>query len=353
MTAHASDTLRCAVIGLGMGRNHARRYHEDPDATLVAVADLDESRLADWEPTVGEGHTYTDYKQMLREEKPDIVSIGLPNFLHKPVTLDCLEAGAHVLCEKPMAMNVAEAREMKAAAEAAGKTLGIHLSTRFGAKQRAMKDLADAGAIGEAYHAYTHWTRRDGMPGFGGWFGQKDLSGGGPLIDLGVHRIDLAMWLMGEPTPVTVSGQTHSQIGVKRAKEQGKKYDVEDFAAGFVRFSNGASLVFEASWAGMQEHKESLYTRVMGSKGALVTTTAPPDWNNVPATFIHRVNGMLLESAIDVPGDRYKNSVSEFVAAIKEGRPYLATPDDGIRIQQVLDGLYASAREGKEINVEL
>lgn len=343
--------VRCAVIGLGMGKGHAKGFAECPDSKLVAVADLNVKRLDQFKDQVGKGHCYTDYKQMLKREKPDVVGVALPNFLHAPVTIDALRAGAHVLCEKPMAMNVGQARKMMTAARQARRTLGINLSYRFTPQARALKDLACNGALGHVYHAYTSWTRRDGFPGFGGWFGQQKLSGGGPLIDLGVHRLDMAMWLMGSPTPVTVSGTAHYDFGVPRARKEKKAFDVEDFACGFIRFDNGASLVFEISWGGHQADPEEMCTMVMGTEGTVVHRNEGGGYNFVAEYFTEQ-NGHKLTSKVGPGRNAQGNAYAEFVKAVKSGKPFLATAEDGLRVQQVLDGLYASAKLKREVKVK-
>lgn len=345
-----SSKVRCAVIGLGMGRNHCKFFNESEEAELVAVADLDEARHEPWLPVVGSEHCYRDYKEMLCEVAPDVVGIALPNFLHAPVTIDALEAGCHVLCEKPMAMNVEEALRMRDAADRAGRQLGINLSYRFSPQARALKNLADNDYLGRAYHAFTRWTRLDGMPGFGGWFGQKELSGGGPLIDLGVHRLDLAMWLMGGPTPVTVSGVAHHEIGVPKAKQEGAKFDVEDFAGGFVRFSNGATMLFEVSWAGFQREAEMMATRVMGTEGTLIHRNTDGGYT-FTAECIRRESGQMLKSTVMAPSRDFRNPYAEFVHCVKQEKPFLAGPEDGLRIQRILDALYASAEQGREIEI--
>jgi len=338
------------VIGLGVGSAHAKAYSECPDARLAAVVDADPKRLEKWSEKVPKEHCYTDYREMLKAEKPDLVSVALPNFLHAPVTIAALKAGAHVLCEKPMAMNVRQAEAMLAAARKARRKLGLNLSFRFTPQARALRELVEDGALGEVYHAYTCWTRRDGFPGFGGWFGQKERSGGGPLIDLGVHRLDLAMWLMGGPRPVTVSGQAHYRIGLPRAKAQGKLFDVEDFAAGFVRFDTGASLVFEASWGGHQADPEEMCTQVLGTQGGLIHRNEGGGYNFV-AEYHSERRGHKLAARVSPSRAVQSNPYAEMVRAVLEDRRPLADGEDGLRVQRVLDGLYKSAASGREVRV--
>ena len=350
-TTTAGATVRCAVIGLGMGRGHANGYVNADDAQLVAVADVNEDRLGAWADTVGQDHCFTDYKQMLRDAKPDLVSVALPNFLHAQVTTDALEAGAHVLCEKPMAMNLDEAQRMADAADRAKRKLGINLSFRANPAAQALKELASDGFLGEPYHAATQWTRRDGMPGFGGWFGQKDKSGGGPLIDLGVHRIDLALWLMGGPNVEAVSGITHHRVGPPRAEAQGKRFDVEDFATGIIRLEGGGSLVLEASWAGHQTQREVMRTAVTGTDGALVHRNDDRGYEFV-GEYATQQHGHKLTGRIDQPRGDLLGPYAAMVRAVAQDTAPMADARDGLRIQRVLDGLYESARTGKEVRFD-
>jgi predicted dehydrogenase len=345
-----NEIIRCAVIGLGVGASHVKGYTETPEAKLVAIVDTDPKRLEKHAETVGKDNCFTDYKTMLKTVQPDLVSVALPNFLHAPVSIDCLKAGAHVLCEKPMAMNIGEARKMIAVAKSARRKLGINLSYRFSAAARALKEMADGGFLGQPYHALTFWTRRDGFPGFGSWFGQKKLSGGGPLIDLGVHRIDLAMWLMGNPEPVAVSGMTHHHIGVPRGKASNKLFDVEDLSAGFVRFKNGASLLFEISWGGHQAEPERMSTTVMGTKGTLIHRNEGGGYNFVGEYFTTFGTTKLNGRVAGAEGQS-RSSMASMVESISTGAPLVASAEDGLRIQRVLDGLYKSAQMGKEVRV--
>jgi len=345
-----ASPLRLSIIGLGLGSMFVRLLKDYPQAKITSLVDLDEKRLAAAEAELGYPVArYADYPQMLRETKPDLVFVCLPNVLHKQVTIDCLEAGCGVLCEKPMAMTVAECQEMKAVAERTGSWLGIDLSYRFDPTSLACKALVESGALGEIYHGYTTWRRRDGFPGFGGWFGQKKLSGGGPLIDLGVHRIDLAMWLMGDVKPVTVSGTAHAKLGVPRPQAAGKAFDVEDLAAGIIRFDGGQSLVFEASWAGHEEDAEPMATRLMGTQGGLTQRNTGEGYD-ARAFYTTAVEGHATVAEI-FPKAEAKHAVQYAVDALAAGKPFMASADDGIRIQQVLDGLYESATTGREVTL--
>lgn len=340
--------VRCAIIGLRMGSFHLASYLKNPRADVVGLVDLDPEQLAQCAPKAPSARTFTDYREMLHETKPDLVSIALPNALHLPVALDCMKAGADVLCEKPMSVNLEGALKMQAEAERLGQTIYMNLSQRFGSFNRAAKAITDSGALGEIYHGFTSWSRRNGIPGFGGWFGQKDLSGGGPLIDLGVHRLDMAMWLMGTPKPISVSGCTHSRRGIPQARAEGKKFDVEDFATGFIRFDNDASLLFEISWAGYQKDHERQSLRLVGTKAGLEAEPGPKGWE---LTLSHDLAGQQLVSRMLPPAGPEPYSCEVLVDCILDEKPFPATARDGMRMQIILDALYESAATGREIRI--
>ncbi|MCC5839525.1 MAG: Gfo/Idh/MocA family oxidoreductase [Opitutales bacterium] len=344
-----SSKIRIAIIGMGMGRFHLQHYLKSPFAEVVALVDLDAGRLADVHKLAPQSQTFSNHKEMLRAVKPDLVSVALPNVLHESVSVDCLEAGAHVLCEKPMSMNVASALRMRDAAEKAKRQLYINFSQRFSPFSQTARRLVDEGSLGPLYHAYVQWTRRDGMPNFGGWFGQKSASGGGPLIDLGVHRLDLVLWLMGKVKPVTVSGVTHHRIGVPRAKVQGKSFDVEDFATGLVRLDNGASIAFEVSWANYQIRHEEQSLRLQGETGAI--EGGPGVHGDYTLHYCHHTAGTHMVSVPVRPGPEI-TSYEEVARCLASGDAFPSTAQDGIRLQIILDALYESARQGREILVE-
>lgn len=343
---------RVGVIGLGMGRYHVGGYREHPNAEVVAVADVNKHCLEE----VGGNQLqvekrYTDPEEMLAKEKFDVVSVATPNCFHKPYTLAALKAGCHVLCEKPMALNVAEAREMVAAAKKARKRLMINFSYRFTAESQALKKKVDTGILGDVYYARTIWHRRRGIPGFGGHNCQKKMSGGGPLIDLGVHRIDLALWLMGYRKPQWVMGSAYDPIAGSMAKATKAKFDVEDLAAGLIRFQDGSTLAIEASWAGNIAERELMETRLWGTKGGLVQRNRNEDyvWE---AEIYTEEDGVLWDTRMHQPAPAAHNSYYHFVDAILNDTPHIATGDEGMIVQELLDAIYLSAKTGKPVEVK-
>ncbi|MDD5697339.1 MAG: Gfo/Idh/MocA family oxidoreductase [Victivallaceae bacterium] len=343
--------LKVAVIGLGMGRVHIDGYRQHEHAEIVAVADLNRELLDRVGTELKIGKRYTDPLEMLAKVKPDVVSIAVPNKFHRPLAIAALEAGAQVLCEKPMAMNTAEAEEMLAAARKTGNRLGINFSFRFTPQSFAMKRLVEAGELGGIYFARTVWQRRRGLPGFGGWFGQKALSGGGPLIDLGVHRLDLALWLMDYPQPEWVMGSTYNHLAAELAAKEGRKFDVEDFACGLIKFKNGATLELEASWAGNIRERELMSTRLLGTKGGLYQYNLDEGYEFQVECYQEK-NGCHYDLRLHPPVAECKNAYYSFIDALIKDKPFSVSPEQGVTVMKLLDALYQSASTGKPVKIK-
>ena len=344
------NPLRVGVIGLGIGRKHIEGYRSHPGCEVVALCDLDENRLSTMAEEFRIPGKYRDTKAMFAEAKLDVVSICTPNSLHRPLAEEAFAAGCHVLCEKPIATSTADGEAMIAAAEAAGKRLGINFSFRFTAQAAALKARVDAGDLGEIYYGRTLWLRRRGVPGWGGWFGQKKMAGGGPLIDLGVHRLDLALWLMGYPEPAWVLGQTWNGITGEQMKDTGTKFDVEDFAAGTIRFQTGQMLSLEASWAGNQRQNERMETRLYGTRGGLVQENVGEGYD-FRAELTSERGGALWDETLHEPAPVPPPSMWEFVEAIREEKPHPAPGREGLIVQRLLDALYESAATGAPVRI--
>jgi predicted dehydrogenase len=348
--SEAVKKLRVGVIGLGMGRYHIKGWQEHPQVDVVALADPDAARLDKVGAEFGVPGRYASAEAMLAAEALDVVSVCTPNKFHKDLTLAALAAGCHVLCEKPMAMNAAEGRAMLDAAHAAGKRLMINFSYRFSAASRALKAQVDAGLFGDFYYGRSVWHRRRGMPGFGGWFGTKALAGGGPLIDLGVHRLDLALWLMGYPRPTWVLGSTYNPIASALAQKAAKTFDVEDLAAGFIRFENGATLALEASWAANIQEAELMETRLLGTQAGLLQKNLHEGYTFEAQVFTE-VNGAPVNMQLCPPTAEAKSAMFDYAQAILDGQPHPAGGEQGLVVMQILDALYESARTGAPVNI--
>ena len=348
--ASAGRRLRVGVIGLGMGRAHIDGWRQHAQVDVVAIADTDPQRLAQ----VGDSHAiaarHSDALALLATEALDVVSICVPNKFHLPLTLAAIDAGCHVLCEKPMALSAAEGRQMLDAAQAAGKRLMINFSYRFSAQSRALKAQVDAGFFGDFYFGRSVWHRRRGMPGFGGWFGQKALAGGGPLIDLGVHRLDLALWLMGYPQPTWVMGSTYDPIARAAAARSGKAFDVEDLAAAFIRFDNGASLVLEASWAAHIREAELMETRLLGTRAGLLQHNLGEGYD-FDAHLFYEQDGAQYDLRLHPTGAVGLSAMHDYAQAILTNQPHPAPGEQGLVVMQILDAIYDSARRGEPVKL--
>ncbi len=344
------SNLRVGVIGLGMGRNHVREFGNHPQCDVVAISDLSQERLDEQGNEYGVETRYTNPEEMIAGEGLDIVCIATPNMFHKPLALAAFNAGAHVLCEKPMAMNAEEAREMLAASKAANKRLMINFSFRFTPQSWQLKKEVETGILGDIYYARTEWLRRRGLPGFGGWFGQKALSGGGPLIDLGVHRLDLALWLMGYPKPTWVMASTRNAIASKLAEKEDCTFDVEDFATAMIKFENGATLDLSASWASHIKERERMRTRLLGTEGGLIQRNRGEGYEFQAELYIDR-NGSHYNMQPHGAPPGVASPMAHFADCIINDRPHTATGEEGLLVMEILDAVYASAEKGEPVRI--
>lgn len=343
-------TIRVGVIGLGMGRHHARQYEACPQADLVALCDVDEARLAEYTKLYPRATAYSRYEEMFESARLDAVSVALPNYLHDSVSIAALDAGLHVLCEKPMATSAARARAMLEAARRSGRKLMIHLNYRYTPAAQFLKRYVDEGGLGRLYYARTRWLRARGVPKPGGWFSRKELSGGGPVIDLGVHRLDLALWLMGYPRAVTVSASTYGLVGARFARQMGVAYDVEDLATALIRLDNGVTLNLEASWAGGTDLREDMHTAIYGDEGAAIHRNVGEGYE-FEAVCLREAGGTLTQ----VSPRHYPpcpSAVEDFVRCIVEDCDVDARPEHGHELMRIIDAIYRSADEGCEVRLD-
>lgn len=347
---------RVALIGNGgiCKGAHVPLYLEDDRVEVAAVCDIIEERAQFLKDKYfPNADVYTDYKELLKDESIDSVDICTPNYLHSIIAVAAFEAGKHVFCEKPDAVSVSEAERMRAAAEKAGKTLMVMRNNRFVDASVYMKKYIERGEMGEIYCGRCGWQRRRGIPGKGGWFTTKAQSGGGPLIDLGVHLIDLSIWLMGNPTPVAVSGNTYckfadsdlsdsvnSDFGDKKAEGT---FDVEDLAMGMIRFDNGAVLQIEFSWASNVK-QEKRFVELRGTKAGM-------SWVNGVAEIYTEMDGQLVD--ITAPNCReshgHYNNLRHFYDVVIDGAQPIFEPQQGINMIKILSAIYESAKTGKEV----
>ena len=352
-----SNTLSAGVVGLGWaGRTHIESYLELDAVHVVAVADLDSERRSQAAQDYAIPNTYADYEELVGREDLDIVSIATPNYLHAPVSIAALNGGKHVLCEKPLARSSAEARSMVEAAERAGRVLKVAFNHRARPDVEVLKRQIDAGNLGQIYHAKAYWLRRSGIPGLGSWFTNKDMAGGGPLLDLGVHVLDMALYLMGEPEAVTVSAATFAALGPQgrgsgstTKMQVGSSFEVEDLATALIRFADGAALALETSWASYRRSEDEYGVALYGTEGGAEINVARSRRGHTLNIYTDTAD--LTPELPSGDGYGHRQVVREFVDVIRNGDPSQHNGRDGLYRAEIIDACYRSAELGSEIRL--
>jgi len=353
--AYRGKKFRVAFIGCGgIAQTHMGALRQMPEVEVVAGVDILPSRLSNFQEKWGVTALYEDWKKMLREVKPDAVSVCTPNGVHAAPAIDAANAGCHVFCEKPMAMNPDECNAMIAAAKKARKKLSIGFQYRYHPNTQFLTRARDAGEFGDVMFMKCQALRRRGIPNWG-VFGQKKLQGGGPMIDIGVHVVEMAHYFMGSPKPIAASGNTWTYLGNKPSKVvcpwpnwDYKTYTVEDLAIGQVRFENGAILQIEASFAAHIEKDVWNFT-FMGTKGG-------GQWDP-PMTFGDRHETMVNTSPNFLGTDTgfeklFFIKLRNWVDGCTKNTPLEAPGEAGLAVQSILDGIYRSAASGKEVIIK-
>ncbi|WP_246132024.1 Gfo/Idh/MocA family protein [Paenibacillus hemerocallicola] len=340
--------LKIGVVGGGgiAQAAHINNYKKHADRVeLVAIADVNEATVRRNIEEHGFAYGFADFNEMFENAELDAVSVCTPNKFHAPATLAALKAGCHVLCEKPPAMTSAEAMEMEAAAAASGTILAYGFCNRYRARAQYLKRAIEAGELGHIYAGRIAAMRRNGIPG--GVFVNKELQGGGPLIDIGVHMLDLALWFMDFPKPVQVMGAAYRELGTKPYDSVPTPWDyanytVEDLAMGMIRFENGATLLLETSFIVHAPEGNNNTVRLHGTKGGLDYKTAG----------IHQLRqGIPVDIvAPKIPDpDMHQVQLEAFIDALEGKGRMLSTPGQGVVVQQIIEALYRSAETGEAV----
>ena len=352
-------TYNVGIVGCGgISRwAHYPFYKNDKRVKVVAVCDIIKERAEGFvRDCYPEAAVYTDYRDLVAREDIDCVDICTPNYLHSEIAVAAFAHGKNVFSEKPDAVSPEKAIAMKEAAEKAGKLLMVMRNNRFADASAYMKKYIEAGRMGEIYAGRCAWQRRRGIPGKGGWFTTKAQSGGGPLIDLGVHMIDLAVWLMGNPKPVAVSGNTfckfatsdvsdsvNSNFGDKKA---GGTFDVEDLAMGMIRFDNGAVLQIEFSWASnvKEEHR---FVELRGTKAGMLWL----DGNTLE--IYSEDDGQLTNTKMagNLRDDGHVRNLRHFYDVLDGKCEPCFKPQQGVDMIKILSAVYESAKTGQEVKL--
>lgn len=344
------ETINVGVIGTGMGRLHLRGYAKVPDVKILGVCDINAEDAKRFAAEYGAPHAVTDYHDLLKIEGLHAVSVAVPNHLHAPMTIDALQAGLHVLCEKPMATSAADAKKMLAAAKKASRRLMIGMSLRFETETQPAYDLAvTQGALGKIYYCRASMLRprafagtfpKEGTMARGPWFASKQQAGGGALYDIGVHTFDCGWWLMGRPTPAYVTARTYFEIGPEHYERHGVPVDVEELATAMIKFENGATMLLDVSWG--LNAKKSFGVQVMGTKAGVDLS---------PALYHDGPDGKFAVETITSPAE-VEGEWAHFIHCIRDPRlPCKSPAEDGLVVMRVLDAIYLAAATDKQVRV--
>jgi len=351
-----AKNVKIGIIGMGkIGTVHAEAFRNTTGAEVTALCDVCPEILKEKGRRFGVDALFGDYRKMLRDADIDAVIVGTPNFTHCPTTLDALRAGKHVLCEKPMALNARQAARMLAAAKKARKALHIGMTWRRRADSKLAKEYVAKGLLGRIYHMRFVLRRRRGIPGLGGWFTTKSLSGGGVLIDIGVHFLDLCMWITDNWKPERVSTALHSGLGAPMKDylftsmwagppRYDGTFDVDDYATGIVRFPNNLTLSFELAWAANCD--EGNFIEILGNKGGLRLA----DKNGLILFSEH--NRHIADIRPHLPEVQvFPDQARAFVNAVRNKRKPQTSAEQGVAVMKLLDAIRKSSELRKEISL--
>ncbi len=349
----ATKPLRIGIVGTGgIARSvHIPGYQRLGNRVeLVSTFDVAGDRAEKTAKEFGIPNHFTDFDAMLKGPKLDAISICTPPNSHAPLAVKAFEHGLHVLSEKPVSTTAVGAIEMVRAARKAKRVLMIGFQHRFSREEKALKRVIQDGMLGDIYYSRALAIRRRGIPGWG-VFASKELSGGGPMMDIGVHVLDQTMYLLGNPTPVSVFGSTYRKLGTRAGYNSfgswdHTKFETEDFATALVKFSDGATMLIEASWAinlGANEHNVVL----AGTKGGAELT---------PFKVFTEQSGMLLDATVPEETFRGRDTsqdekIAHFVDCIENGTTPLVTPSEIVNVAMIIDAVYKSAETGKAVDI--
>jgi len=351
------NPVRIGIIGTGsISEAHLGAYNRNSEAKISAICDLNEERARKVAQKYNAEKVYTDYRELLADPDIDAVSICTWNNTHAQFAIAAVQAGKHVLVEKPLCRTVEEALQVEQAVRASGKLLQVGYVRRFDPNVEVIRQFIDNGEFGNLYYAKASTLRRLGNPG--GWFSDITRSGGGPLIDIGVHVIDLCWYLMGRPKVKTISANTYRQLGnranvrhlsaYKAADFDASVNTVEDLANAIIRFENGASLMVDVSFT-LHAKQDEGSVKLYGEKGgfeidpslAIVTEKYDTILNVTPQTDS---NSFQFEAA-------FQNEINHFINCVQTGEQPLSPVEDGVEMMKILCGIYESAAKGEEIRL--
>jgi predicted dehydrogenase len=352
--------LRFGIIGAGAiaTRGHIPSLQSIPGVEIVGICDTNIERARAAAAKFGIPNAYGDLQEIVSHPGIDAVTIGVPNAFHAPAAIAALEAGKHVVCEKPLATSVADGEAMVAAARRSGRVLAVNMSSRPRPEFQVMRQAVQEGRLGTVTYALARMIRRNGIPGFGSWFTRKDMAGGGATMDIGVHMLDVVLWMLGFPEVRAVRGEIQAVHGPHERglgswgvdRVAGGTFDVDDLAAIHLRLANGGLATIEVAWA--FQGRNELRVQLAGDQGG---ADFFPDLygKETPLRFFRDEGDLPVEITPVMPevewGVAWAQGFVRFVEAVHGTGQPLATGDEGLAVLRLLDAAYRSAAEGREI----
>jgi predicted dehydrogenase len=350
------STVRFGFIGAGAIAYYAAdAVLSHPQAKLVAIQDPHLERRTTMQKKHSLEFAHEAVEEMLANKSVDAVYIAVPNKFHIPLAIQALEAGKHVILEKPFAMNAAEAEKAINVAKKAGLVFFVGMNQRFTADSQKIKQLVDEGVLGDIYHAKAYWRRRAGIPKLGTWFGNKEIAGGGSLYDIGVHMLDLCLWTINNFEPVSVVGATYTKFGNRGLGEGGwglsdrseTAFDVDDFASAFIRFANGTTVTLDTSWACHQAVNNSDNVEVFGTEGGATVRPARLFRGSAGLPARYEIVDELKMNLKMPHQERFHN----FINHLRGEEELCVSTDQALVVQKILDAIAESSRTGKEVRL--
>ena len=350
--------MKVAIIGCGTIANaaHIPAYMKNPEAEIKYFCDIIPERAEKAMETYGCGTAITDYHVALNDPEIEAVSVCTPNNMHPVIAIDALRAGKNVLCEKPAARTYAEALEMQKVQHETGKVLNIGVVNRFNDSVNLIKQFIDEGKLGEVFHVYVSFRAHRSIPGLGGAFTTKAIAGGGALIDWGVHYLDIVMYCCGDPTPKTVTGEAFSKLGkdmknyayknmwAENTKNLNGTYDVDDSVTALIRTA-GPTITVNGAWAQNIGESET-YIDFMGDKAG-IRLQYGADFKVYTAE-----HGALIEYKPEFKQrNHFENEINAFIDCIKTGEKLPSHIDTVIVTAKMMQAIYDSSAEHKEITL--
>ena len=350
-----SKDIQFGFIGAGaIAASSADSVNKHPHAKVVAVQDTDEGRMTDLCKEKSIAKSYKTAEELFADQEIQAVYIATPNKFHIPLTIKALEAGKHVILEKPFAINAEEAETAAEAARKAGKVLTLGMNQRFNESSQIFRTLVSDGVFGEIYHAKAYWTRRSGIPKLGTWFGSKDLAGGGCLYDIGVHVLDLCLYITDNFKPVSAFGSTYNKFGGRglgeggwgKSEKSGLPFEVEDFASGQIRFADGSTVSLDVTWARHAAENDKVDVELFGTEAG----------GSVYGKKIYRHDQALgAHYTVENPkatqafphNDRFHN----FINHLRGEEALCVTMEQALTVQRILDALAKSSKTGESVKL--